>query len=403
MALPLNLLKSQFPIFTHRPELVYLDNAATSQKPESVIRRMNDFYERDNANTHRGLYKLSAHATQDFESVRRKVAELVGAHGPDNIAFTKGTTESINIVAHGYLQQNLKKDDQILVTAMEHHSNFIAWQQIAKRTGAALRIVPVTAGGELDLTGLSELLTTRTRMVALSHISNVLGVTNPVEEVISMSHKKNIPVLVDAAQSAGHIPIDLKRMDADFLAFSAHKMFGPMGTGVLYCKEEFSSLISPLNFGGGAIQNVDFLSTEFLDYPRNLEAGTPHVAGVVGLGAAIDFINQLDLHETTRHSRELVSYFIESSRSLGTVMFLGNPKNSGSIASFQVRGIHPHDVAGFLGDAGIAVRAGHHCAQPLMEAMGVPAVVRASFTIYNTREDVEKTIAALVELKKFWS
>jgi cysteine desulfurase/selenocysteine lyase len=403
MALPLKSLKSCFPIFSHRPELVYLDSAATSQKPQSVIQSITGFYEKDNANIHRGLYALSAHATQRYEGVRHKVIKLIGASHPNTIAFTKGATESINIVAQGFLKKNLKKGDNVLISAMEHHANLIPWQHVCKQTQATLEIIPVNGDGELVLKKLDTQLNHRTRLVAITHISNVLGTINPIEEIISAAHKKNIPVLIDGAQSVGHYPIDVKKWDADFLVFSAHKMFGPLGTGILYCKEELTAQVAPLNYGGGGIKNVEFADTELLDYPRNLEAGTANIAGVIGLGAAIDFIQQLDLKETTHHTGNLSAYFLEGLKSIGNAKRMGNPKNFGSIISFQVDPIHPHDVAGFLAGSNIAVRAGHHCAQPLLESMGVPATVRASFSIYNTRDDVDKTIAALVELKKFWS
>lgn len=402
MTLPVKIIKSHFPIFAHRPELVYLDSASTSQKPKSVIQTITDFYEKENANVHRGLYELSAKATQRYEEVRKKVCSLVGASDAQSIAFTKGTTESINIVAQGFLKKNLQKGDSVVVSAMEHHANLIPWQQICAQCQANLHIIPVDEDGELVLEKLDAVMDKRTKMVAITHISNVLGTINPIEEIISAAHKKNIPVLLDGAQSVGHYAVDVKKIDVDFLVFSAHKMFGPLGIGILYCKEEFAHQVDPFNYGGGSIKNVEFTHTEFLDYPHNLEAGTANVAGVIGLGAAIDFIQQLDLSETASHSQYLSTGFKEKLKSVNNVKILGNPKNSGSIVPFYFENIHPHDVAGFLANENIAVRAGHHCAQPLHEAMGVPATVRASFSIYNTSEDVDKTIEALVELNKFW-
>ncbi len=403
MALPVKSLKSHFPIFSHRPELVYLDSAATSQKPQSVIQTITNFYEKENANIHRGLYELSVKATQRYEEVRKKVCSLVAASDPKSIAFTKGATESINIVAQSFLKKTLHKGDSVVISAMEHHANLIPWQQICAQSQASLQIVPVNDDGELSLEKFDALLDRRTKIVAITHISNVLGTINPIEEIISAAHKKNIPVLIDGAQSVGHYPIDVKKINVDFLVFSAHKMFGPLGTGVLYCKEEFAPQVDPFNYGGGSIKNVEFAHTEFLDYPHNLEAGTANIAGVIGLGAAIDFIQQLDLNETVNYTRNLSSYFKERLRSLGNIKLVGNPKNFGSIVSFYVENIHPHDVASFLANENIAVRAGHHCAQPLLESMGVPATVRASFSIYNTRGDADKTIETLVELNKFWS
>lgn len=403
MALPLQSIKSHFPIFSHRPELVYLDSAATSQKPRSVIQAITDFYEKENANVHRGLYELSSKATQRYEDVRKKVCALIGATNPNSIAFTKGTTEAINIVAQSFLKKNLHKGDNVVITAMEHHANLIPWQQICLQNQVILKIIPVNDRGELILEKLDDLLDIHTKMLAITHISNVLGFINPIEEIIYTAHKKNIPVLIDGAQSVGHYPIDAKKFDIDFLVFSAHKMFGPLGTGVLYCKEEYSKQIDPFNFGGGSIKNVEFARSEFLDYPHNLEAGTANIAGVIGLGSVIEFIQQLDLNETSSHTKKLNLYFKEELKSLGGIKVVGDSKNSGWIVSFYLENIHAHDVAGFLANENIAVRAGHHCAQPLHESMGVPATVRASFSIYNTKEDVDKTIEALVALKKFWS
>lgn len=395
--------KSLFPIFKHHPDLVYVDNAATSQKPQSVIQAMTDFYEKENANIHRGLYQLSSLATRHYEEVRKKVADLIGTDDPMSIAFTKGTTESINIVAYGFLKKQLTAGDNVIISGMEHHANLIPWQQVCKEKDALLKIIPVRKDGDLDLSSLDSLLTSRTKLVAITHISNVTGTINSIEEIISLAHKKNIPVLIDAAQSAGHYPINVRELDADFLAFSGHKMFGPTGTGVLFSKEQYRNQIDPVNYGGGAIKNVEFTTTEFLDYPYNLEAGTPNISGVIGLGAAIDFIHATDIRSSLQHTNELTVSFREKIKSLRYVSCIGNPPGYGSIVSFQVENIHPHDVAGFLGNANIAVRAGHHCAQPLLESLGIPSTVRVSFAIYNTREDVDKIISALIELKKFWS
>ena len=402
MALAVKSLKSHFPIFSNWPALVYLDSAATTQKPHSVIQGLTRFYEKENATVHRGLYELSAKATQRYEGVRKKVAELIGASA-NSIAFTKGTTESINIIAQSFLKKNLNAGDNVVISTMEHHANLIPWQQVCKQNNASLRIIPVNSAGELVMTELDNLLDNRTKMLAVTHISNALGTINPVEEIIFKAHKKNIPVLVDAAQSAGHYSIDVSKWDADFFAFSAHKMFGPPGTGVLYCKENLAQQVDAYNYGGGGIKNVSFEETEFLNFPYNLEAGTPNIAGVFGLGLAIDFIRQLDLTETGHHTKQLSSLFKEKLKILTHIHLVGNPNLFGSIVSFQVENIHPHDAAEFLAHSNIAVRAGHHCAQPLLESMGIHATIRASFSIYNTIEDVDRTIEALIELKRFWS
>jgi len=396
-------IKSRFPIFTHWPALVYLDNAATSQKPQSVLHALNHFYEFENAAVHRGLYKLSAEATRRYEEVRNKVAKLIGAASGKNIAFTKGTTESINIIAQGFLKRRLQKGDNVVISALEHHANLIPWQQVCKQTGAALQVIPVDQNGDLALDKLDSLLDGQTKLVSVAHISNVLGTINPIGEIISKAHKKNIPVLLDGAQSVGHCNVDVRQLKPDFVAFSAHKMYGPTGIGVLYCDEKFAGEIESLNFGGGAIKNVEWGETEFLEYPTNLEAGTQNISGVIGLGAAIDFIHELDLAKTFRETVSLSQYFREKLKSLDYVEIIGHPKAFGPIVSFTVKNIHAHDVAGFLSHQHIAVRAGHHCAQPLLDAMGIPATVRASFSIYNILEDADKTIEALVELKKFWS
>jgi cysteine desulfurase/selenocysteine lyase len=403
MGLSLESIKSQFPIFTHRPELVYLDNAATSQKPKSVIQSMTDFYEKENANVHRGLYELSSKATQRFEGVRKKVSELIGASDPASIAFTKGTTESINIIALSFLKKNLREGDNVVISAMEHHANLIPWQQVCLQRKANLRIIPVNERGDLVLEKVDALLDKETKLVAVTHVSNVLGTINPIEEIISIAHTKKIPVLIDGAQSAGHLPVDVTKIDTDFFAFSAHKMFGPLGVGLLYSKKELATEIDPFIFGGGSIKNVEFNQTEFLDYPYNLEAGTANISGVIGLGASIDFISELDLNETAAYTKNLGTYFKERLKSLGNIQLVGDPKNFTGIVSFNVENIHPHDVASFLANQNIAVRAGHHCAQPLLESMNIPATVRTSFSIYNTKEDVDKITEALVALKKFWS
>ncbi len=402
MPLSLPSIKLSFPIFQAKPDLVYADNAATTQKPNAVVETMTEFYQHENANIHRGLYDLSARATQRYEDVRKRVKDFIGAKSEKEIAFTKGTTESINIVANS-MASLLHEGDNIVISGMEHHANLIPWQQVCFRKKAALHIIPVSADGDLELDKLNGLIDSRTKILAVAAISNTLGTINPIHEIISKAHQKNIPVLIDGAQCVGHYPINATDLDVDFLAFSAHKMFGPMGTGILYAKEKYHPTMQPLSFGGGAIRDVSFERTTFMDYPFCLEAGTPHVAGVLGLSAAIDFISQLDLSETSLYTHQLASTFRDEIQSLGFVKPLGNPKKFGSIVSFVVDGIHPHDVAGFLAENQIAVRAGNHCTQPLHDKLGLPATVRASFSVYNTLEDVDKIIGALRELKKFWS
>lgn len=398
----LESLKSQFPVFQHRPSLVYADNASTTQKPRQVIAAVSDFYEYGSANVHRGLYKLSEEATVHYENVRAKVAAWIGSNNERSIAFTKGTTESINAVAFGFLLPLLKEGDEVVITAMEHHANLIPWQQVCNQCKAILKVIPVDENGELVLDSLPEMISPKTKMIAVTDVSNTLGTINPVKDIIQLAHRNNIPVLVDAAQRVSHYPIRVEELQADFLVFSAHKMFGPMGVGVLYVSEEYQDRIKPLNYGGGAIKNVEYSHTEFMDYPRNLEAGTPHVSGVLGLGAAIDFMKQLEMDQVAAHVESLGNRLREGLRNQH-FRVVGNARKKTGIVSFVHGAIHPHDIAGYLASQDIAVRAGHHCTQPLLHGLGIAATVRASFSVYNTAQDVDRILEALQGLKKFWS
>lgn len=392
-------MRAHFPIFKHDPELVYLDSASTAQKLDVVIEREREFYEQENSNVHRGLYALSSKATQEYELVRQLVANFIGAKAANEIAFTKGTTESINIVANSFARQ-LKLGENVVVTAMEHHANFIPWQQACLQSGAEFRVAPITSSGDLDLKRLAGLMDNNTKILAVTHISNVLGTINPIQEIISLAHQRNIPVLIDAAQSAGHLPLNVVKLDADFLVFSAHKLFGPMGVGVLYAKTVHHQLIQPLNFGGGIVKNVSSAKTEFLEFPSHAEAGTPNVAGVISFGAAIKFLNRTDLITGFSHAQNLAVRFRNGLKELssGRISIVGNPENAGSIVSFVVEGMHPHDLASLLAKHHIAVRAGHHCAQPLHDALGYAATVRTSFSIYNTEADVQLILEAIQKI-----
>lgn len=402
MSFPVVDIKSHFPIFQHHPDLIYLDSAATSQKPQSVIDALTNFYEKENAPIHRGLYPLAAQATNRYEQVRKEVAAFIGASQPQSIAFTKGTTESINIVAQSFLKNKLQPGDNVVITHMEHHANLIPWQQICLLKNAELRIIPINEKGDLELEQIGTILDRKTKLIGVVHVSNTLGTINPLEKIIEFAHALQLPVLVDAAQSISHYPIDVTKLNPDFLVFSSHKMFGPMGTGVLYAQEKHWNEIHPLNYGGGAIKNVTLAETLHKEYPYNLEAGTPNVAGVIGLGAAINFIKKLDLNETSVYVEMLGSMLVEKLQNENGFHVLGSPDKRTGIISFYHKTIHPHDIASFLGNANIAVRAGHHCTQPLLNTMGISSTARASFSIYNTKEDVDKLINALRELKKFW-
>ncbi|MDH5476488.1 MAG: cysteine desulfurase [Cyclobacteriaceae bacterium] len=395
--------KTYFPIFKKYPDLVYLDSAATTQRPKLVIDAINQFNSFENANIHRGVYDLSNSATKNFELAREKVAKYLGSTNPKTIAFTSGTTNSINIVASSFLRPRLNKDDNVVITLLDHHANFIPWQMLAKEKEAEFRVVPIDKNGNLDLTVLEKSLDQKTKFLSLNHISNSLGTTTDIGEIIALAHKKNIPVMIDAAQSIAYYDLDIHQLDYDFLAFSGHKMFGPFGIGVLYVAEKWMKNITPYNYGGGIIKDVTIEDTTFSDFPFNIEAGTPNISGVMGLSSAIDFIHKFDKKEMIQHISDLVNYCTDQLISIDKVKIIGNPENRSGIISFVVDGIHPHDVASFLNQDNIAVRAGMHCTQPLLAAMNTSATVRVSFSIYNERKEVDQLKNSLVELIKFWS
>lgn len=395
--------RSDFPIFQRYPNLAYLDNAATTQMPHMVIHAMNDFDSYGKANVHRGIYDLSNHATTSYEEVRKSVANFLGASDANSIAFTKGTTESINVIARSFVQPRLNGGDNVVTTLLEHHANFLPWQTICKENKAELRVASITESGDLDLDALDSLLDSRTRMLAVSHISNTLGTINPVKEIVGLAHRKGIPVLIDAAQSCLYYKLDVLDLECDFLVFSAHKMFGPFGVGVLYASDKHVKNITPYNYGGGIIKEVTVDESNYVNYPYNLEAGTPNVTGVIGLGKAVEFIGQLDRDEMQSQIKSLTEYCEERLNEIDQVTIIGNPGKRSSILSFTMDHIHPHDIASFLNKDGIAVRAGMHCTQPLLNHLQISATVRISFSIYNTREEVNHLQSALVELIKFWT
>ena len=398
-----NPYRSDFPIFEKHPNLAYLDNAATTQKPRQVIEAITRFYEEENANIHRGLYDLSNEATSRYEGVREKVAQFIGAENANTIGFTKGTTESVNIVARLLIQPQLQSGDNIVTTIMEHHANFLPWQIICEENNAELKVIGVDQSGDFALEELDSALNAQTKILALNHISNTLGTVNKVREITTLAHQKGIPVLLDAAQSAAYYDLNVKELQYDFLTFSAHKLFGPFGIGVLYVNDRFIDKIRPYNYGGGMIQEVTVEGSSFASFPKNLEAGTPNIEGVLGLGAAIDYISTFDKQEVQLHLSALTSYTIEKLSEIPEITVLGSPEKRSGIVSFTVEDIHAHDVASFLNKDDIAVRAGMHCTQPLLNHLEVPATVRASFSIYNTREEVDKLCKSLIELIEFWS
>lgn len=382
-------VRDQFPIFTAHPQLAYLDSAATGQKPRRVIDRLTRFYESENANIHRGVYALSGEATATYDAARSTVAGFIGAASSREVVFTRGTTEAINLVAQAWGRANVGAGDEVIVTEMEHHSNFVPWQVLAQDRGARFLVAPVTDAGDLDLEGLARLLSSRTRLVALTHISNVLGTINPVRAVAAMAHQAGALVLVDAAQSVAHGGVDVGALDCDFLAFSGHKLFGPTGIGVLYGREPLLDAMQPWQVGGGMIGEVTAGRTTWADLPARFEAGTPPIAEAVGLAEAIGFVEELGTEAITTHEALLLDLALDRLSGIPGVRLVGDPDQRASVLSFTLDGVHPHDLGTVLDEHQVAIRAGHHCAQPLMRRLGLPATARASFSVYNTPDDVE--------------
>ncbi len=392
-------IREDFPIFGERARgkpLVYLDSTASAQKPRQVIDAMTSMYEHAYANVHRGIYELSERATQMYEDARRNIARFINARSHREIVFVRNATEAINLVAYAWGLSRLTPEDEILVTQMEHHSNLVPWQLVAARTGARLRWVPITPDGHLDMDAVDRLLNERTRLFAFTAMSNVLGTITPVRELVSRAHSVGALALVDGAQSVPHLPTDVQAWDADFVAFSGHKMLGPTGIGVLYGKRALLEEMPPFLAGGEMIREVTMEGATWNDVPYKFEAGTPAVVEAVGLGAAVDYLRELGMERVHAHERALVAYAYDRLSALDGVRILGpGPEDRGGVLAFVVEGVHPHDVAAFLDYEGIAVRAGHHCAQPVHDAYGVPATTRASFYIYNDREDVDRLVDAL--------
>lgn len=395
-------LRNDFPIFKKKingKELVYLDNASTTQKPYSVIDSITDFYTNYNSNIHRAVYQLAEEATELYEQSREKIANFINVR-PEEIVFTRNTTESINLIAHSWARSNLKKDDGIVITELEHHSNIVPWQILCQEIGTRLEYVGIDENGFLDLEHMIELISLKkVKLVSLSHMSNVLGTIVPIEGIIKVAHEHGIPVIVDGAQSVPHMPVNVKNMDCDFLVFSAHKMLGPTGVGVLYAKKEFLEKMRPFMGGGDMIKEVFKFHTNYNEVPYKFEAGTPNIADVVGFGAAIDYLEKIGMENIRRHEISLTEYALESILSLKYVTVYGprDTKYRGGVISFNIADIHPHDLATIMNDHGIAIRSGHHCAQVLMQRLDVPATSRASFYIYNTKEEIDKFVNAIKE------
>jgi cysteine desulfurase/selenocysteine lyase len=399
-------IKKDFPVLNqivNDEPLVYLDNAATTQKPLKVLAAIKDYYENDNANVHRGVHTLAERATEKYEAAREKVRQFINAKSTKEVLFTRGTTTSINWVAQ-FAGQILKTGDEIVISVMEHHSNIVPWQEVAKKTGAILKFVYLK-DGQLDMDDLRKKITNQTKFVSIAHVSNVLGTINPVEEITKIAHEHGAYMVVDGAQSTPHMAIDLQKMDVDFFAFSGHKMMGPTGIGVLYGKEELLNQFEPVEFGGEMIDFVYESHSTWAELPWKFEAGTPNIAGAIALGAAIDYIQELGIDQIHQHEIELIDYLMPKLQEIEGLKIYG-PKDNvkrGGLIAFNIEGLHPHDVATALDMEGVAVRAGHHCAQPLLNYLETPATARASFYLYNTKADCDKLVEALKKTKEFFN
>lgn len=407
MSFDVKHIQDDFPILKRKireKPLVYLDSAATSHKPKSVIDRIDKFYTTYNSNVHRGIHTLAEEATAAYEGVREKVSKFINSKDSCEVVFTKGTTDSINLVASAWGEQNIHEGDEILLSQMEHHSNFVPWMILAKKKGAVLRFIPVTNDGHLDLKVAEELISNKTKLVAVSSMSNVLGTINPVKQLIEMAHSKGVLVLLDAAQAVPHLPVDVQELDCDFLAFSSHKMLGPTGVGVLYAKLDLLNSMPPYQGGGEMISTVSFEDVTYNTPPHKFEAGTPNIAGVIGFGAAIDYLNTLTMEAVREHDKALTKYALNKLEAVPGLKLYGprTVEERGATFSFTLDDIHPHDLGTALDHAGVATRAGHHCCMPLMSVLNVVATNRASFYVYNDVDDVDRLIEAIEEARRFF-
>jgi cysteine desulfurase / selenocysteine lyase len=398
---PVEKIRADFPILAEKirnKPLVYLDNAATCQKPQAVIDSISYLYSHDYANVHRGVHTLSVRSTDKFEGARTKIKAFINAASEKEIIFVRGATEAINLVAQTYGKANIKAGDEILITAMEHHSNIVPWQILCEQTGAVLKVAPIDLKGELIFTEFEQLISEKTRLVAVVHMSNALGTINPVKKIIAAAHRKNIPVLLDGAQAIPHMVIDVQDLDCDFYVFSGHKLYAPSGVGVLYGKQALLEAMPPYQGGGDMIRKVTFAETEYNTLPYKFEAGTPSIADVVGLGAAIDYLNEIGMNSIAAYEADLLAYATEKAKQIKGLRLIGEAAEKGAILSFVLDKIHPHDIGTMLDSLGIAIRAGHHCAMPVMDFFQVPATARASFAMYNTKQEIDGLMEGIISL-----
>lgn len=401
----LEKIRANFPALQQevygRP-LVYLDNGATTQKPIAVIERIATYYKRDNSNIHRGAHFLANKSTVDFEEGRAHIQQFINAKHAHEIIFTRGTTESINLLANSFADRYLNKGDEILITAMEHHANIVPWQMVCEKKGAHLKVVPMNKKGVLNLAALDDLLTSKTKLFAFTHVSNALGTVNPVKLMIEKAHQKGVPVLVDGAQAVPHTAIDVQQLDCEFYCFSGHKMYAPMGIGIVYGKEAFLNEMPPYQGGGEMIKEVTFEKTTYNELPYKFEAGTPNVSGVLGLSEAISFMQEIGIDNIQQHEHHLLEYAIQELKKLGGITFIGEATQRAGVVSFLIDGVHPYDAGTIIDRMGVAVRTGHHCAQPIMDFLAIPGTIRASFAVYNNEQDVDALIKAIDRVKQMF-
>tara|TARA_R110001583_G_scaffold41891_2_gene133189 strand:- start:14960 stop:16183 length:1224 start_codon:yes stop_codon:yes gene_type:complete len=404
--LDLTAIRKDFPILHQQVNgnpLVYLDNAASSQKPNQVIDAVANYYRQDNANVHRGVHRLSQRATDAYEGARDKVRGFLNAQTDKEIIFVRGATEAVNLVAQSFVRPQLQAGDEILISHMEHHANIVPWQMLCEQTGAKLNVIPMTMLGELDLSTLDELLTSKTKIMAIGHVSNALGTINPIKDMIAQAHAKNIPVLVDGAQAVPHMIVDVQDLDCDFYVFSGHKMFAPTGIGALYGKQALLEAMSPWQGGGDMILSVSFAHTEYNELPYKFEAGTPNISGAIGLGAAIDYMNSFGIANLAAHEHALLVAATEKVTAISGVRIIGTAAQKASVLSFMIEGVHPHDVGTIFDQQGVAIRTGHHCAQPVMQFFGIPATARASFAFYNTFDEIDALVGGIKKVQELFA
>ena len=400
------MVKEEFPILSenvNEKPLIYLDNASTTQKPSSVINEIQNYYEATNSNIHRGVHHLSQKATEKYENSRKIVQKFIGADSSKEIIFVRGATEAVNLVANSYVKPLLSEGDNIIISQMEHHANIVPWQLITKEKKAEIRVVPINEAGELIIDEMDDLIDHNTRFISLNHVSNSLGTVNPVKELIQKAHKNDIRIMIDGAQAVQHMKVNVTDLDVDFYCFSGHKMYGPTGIGILYGKREILEKMEPYQGGGDMIKSVTFEKTIFNDIPHIFEAGTPNIVGAIGLAKAIEFIENITIEEIEKHEMALLNYATEKINSIDGVEIVGNAEEKASVISFVMGDIHPHDIGTIMDNLGIAIRAGHHCTQPIMDFYNIPATARASFAIYNTEEDVDKLVEGIQKVKEVFT